>query len=323
EIARVGTGQWGDVAARQLERDWLGRVWDVQPEGATLVAHSPNEQVVRIVPPSRNTTPFDLVLDSDEETAALRKLQPGERAWRVGPELWIADSLTIRLPAAPPWQTALNWSELPLGETALHRRLLWLGDALLARAPETSFAGLLPELLASGVVATRPDLPPRERLSRWRMAGALTALVPALARGDLAAAEQATNRLAGLGAGVPAAGDSFLLGLLAGLRLWPGFLEPTGLNQETVVLRLARTARERTGLVGAGLLWNGAEHRYGRPWHELLAELQDEEACSDERRHALEGVVSRWLAGPGDLGGSALAGLLLPFLWHQRHSESL
>lgn len=321
EIARVEATHWGDMAAQRLGPDWLGRVWDIHAQGATLVDDPWKGEVVRLVAPSSNLASFDVVLDPDEWEAALARLERWTFAWRVGSKLWIGDSLTVQLPASEPYPTTLNWGELTLDETALHRRLVWLSDFVLARAPEATFAGLLPELLATGKAGKRPDLPPQERVLRWRAGRGLSALLPALARGNLATAEWATNVLAGLGPGVPSAGDRFLAGLLAGLRLWPQFLEATGLNQETVVVRLMRTAAERTDLVGGALLRDAAGDRYGAPWHELAEVLQNKDACSDERRQALETVAQQWLAQPRMLGSSGLAGLLAPFLWHQRRSD--
>ncbi|HBY92367.1 MAG: DUF2877 domain-containing protein [Ardenticatenaceae bacterium] len=321
EIIEVVARDWGELAARRLSPDWLGRIWDIHAEQVTLIGDPFEGEVVRLIAPSGNATPFDVVLEPGEWATACSRLERWTYVWRVGSQLWIGDSLTVELPNALPYPTTLKWGELPLDEITLHRRLMWLSDFVLARAPEATFAGLLPELLATGESSKRPDLAPRERLVRWRVGRGLSALVPALTRGDLATAERAANWLAGLGPGIPSAGDRFLVGFLAGVRLWPQFLEPTGLIQETVLTRLTRTAAERTDLVGGSLLRDGIEHHYGAPWHELARVLQDKNACSDERRQALEAVAQAWLAQPRILGSSGLAGLLLPFLWHQRRSD--
>jgi hypothetical protein len=320
EIVHLAASRWGDTAARLLRPDWLGRVWDVDVERITLVSEPFTGEIVRLVTAANYVAPFDVVIETREAEAGLPPLPRGAFAWRVGPELWIGDSLTVELPTTPAHDSSVNWSELRLDETTLHRRLVWLSDFVLARAPEGAFAGFLPELLVTHELGHRPDLVPQERLLRWRAGHALSALLPSLEAGDLATAEQAVNRLAGLGPGIPTAGDQFLLGFIAGLRLWPQFLEPSGLNQETVLVRLARTASERTGLVGAALLREGIEHRYGAPWHELARTLQHENNCSDERRQALEAVAQHWLTHSETLGSSGLAGLLVPFLWHQRRA---
>lgn len=322
-IVRVEATRWGDLAARRLGPEWLGRVWDIHDDGVTLIGDPFKGEVVRLVAPFGNATPFDLVLDPGASADTLVRLERGTFVWRVGPELWVGDSLAIKLPTTLPDSTSLKWGELHLDETTLHRRLMWLSDFVLARAPEATFAGLLPELLATGKSGKRPDLPPRERLLRWRSRRGLSALLPALARGDLATAEWAVNALAGLGPGTPAAGDRFLAGFIAGLRLWPQFLDSTGLNQETMLTRLMRTAAEHTDLVGGTLLQDAADHHYGPPWHELADALQNNNTCSDERRQALEAVAQQWLAQPKALGSSGLAGLLVPFLWHQRRSHQL
>lgn len=311
---------WGDLAAAQLHHNMLLRVWEVEAQSVLLVGDPAAGEVVRLVGDEVGHGPLHLIVAAPE--AAFAALRRGTWVWRVGRELWFGDSLTLRLPDVDPWPSALTWTEVPLDEVTLRRRLTWLADALLARAPEGDFGGLLPELVVSGTVTDRSDLDPQERLLRWRAGRVLTSLMPALAQGDVAQAEQAVNWAAGLGPGSPPAGDRFLLGLLAGLRLWPAFLEATGLNQETLVRRLARSAAERTGILGGAMLRAAQRGAYGEDWHRLAAILQHEDACGDERRQALEDEVLVWLENEGVLGSSALAGLVLPLLWEQRGPAS-
>lgn len=320
-IARANAISWGERAAAQLHHDWLARVWTSEAEGALLLTD--DGEMVRIVPHTIGDGDFYLVLDAD--APPLQRLIPrGTYAWRVGNELWIGDSLTVRLPESPPWSGALDWRAFDTPPDVLARRLAWLGDALLARAPEGSFAGLLPELLAEQPMSDRADLPRDLRLFRWRAARVLRGLMPALQNGDMRTVETLTNRAAGLGPGSPPAGDHFLMGLIAGLRLWPAVIEASGLRVEPVLKRMIAGAAERTSLLGWMLLNDALNHVYAEPWHHLAALLREppDARPPDEQREALMALLQAWLKRPDALASSGLAGFLLPFLWDQRHGEA-
>ncbi|MDQ7028572.1 MAG: DUF2877 domain-containing protein, partial [Ardenticatenia bacterium] len=243
----------------------------------------------------------------------------GTWAWRVGRELWIGDSLTVCLPDVEPWMGLLAWSALHgIEDVELRRRLHWLADALLARAPEGSFAGLLPELVAGEELTDRPDLARHDRLLRWRAARVLRPLMPALETGDMVVVETLGNRAAGLGPGTPPAGDHFLIGLVAGLRVWPHVVEASGLKLEPVLRRLILGAAERTDALGWELLQGALNHVFDEPWHHLAHLLRDDSSPPDEQHARLVALVQAWLKRPDMLGSSGLAGFVLPFLWHQR-----
>ena len=313
---RVRAVGWGKKAAARLHDDWLGRVWTVDPEGVLLVSEA--GEMVSLVPHEVGNGPFHVVLAPDG-AEALHGLKRGTWVWRVGEELWVGDSLTVLLPDAEPWDARLDWHALRQENmTALARRLHWLADALLARAPEGSFAGLLPELLAGEELTDRPDLERHGRLLRWRAARVLRHLMPAMEMGDMVTVETLGNRAAGLGPGAPPAGDHFLIGLIAGTRLWPHVVEASGLKVEPVLRRMALGAAERTSLLGWGLIHEALAGAFSEPWHQLARLLQDDSNHPDEQHARLVELVKAWLERPDVLGGSGLAGFVLPFLWHQR-----
>ncbi len=317
-IAQANAISWGERAAAQLHHDWLARVWISEAEGALLLTD--DGEMVRIVPYTIGDGDFYLVLDAD--APPLQRLIPrGTYAWRVGNELWIGDSLTVRLPESEPWSGWLDWQAFDTPPDVLARRLALLGDALLARAPEGSFAGLLPELLADQPIPDRPDLPRDKRLFRWRAARVLRGLMQAFQVGDMRTVEALTNRAAGLGPGAPPAGDHFLMGLIAGLRLWPAVIEASGLHVEPVLKRMIAGAAERTSLLGWMLLNDALNHMYPAPWHHLAALLREpaDARPTDEQQAALMDLLQVWLKRPDALAASGLAGFLLPFLWDRRH----
>ncbi|GEM_PF-1118085 len=319
-IVRIQAVHWGEKAAARLHDDWLGRVWITEPEGVLLFSET--GEIVRLVPYEIGNASCYVVL-APGQADALRRLKRNTWVWRVGRELWIGDSLTICLPDVEPWTGLLAWSALHgVEEADLRRRLYWLADALLARAPEGSFAGILPELLAGEELVDRPDLGRQERLLRWRAARVLRPLMPALESGDMVVVETLGNRAAGLGPGAPPAGDHFLMGLVAGLRVWPHVVEASGLKLEPVLRRMVLGAAERTGLLGWTMLQEALNHVFSEPWHHLARALQDNSGRPDEQHARLVALVQAWLERPDGLGASGLAGFVLPFLWHQRVMEA-
>ncbi len=316
---------WGDLAVARMPPNWLGRVWESDAHSVLLVDQE--GQIVRLVTETIGDGPFHIVVPG-EAVERWEQLPRNLYCWRVGSELWFGDAFTLHLPSTRPWESTLTWDrdELDVDETVVARRLALLGDWLLARAPEGSIPGVLPELLASiasgsplGKAADRPDLPLNARLFRWRSARVLGGFLPALASGDLAAAETSVNSLAGLGAGSPPAGDQFLLGLIAGVYLWPEFLsEGSGLNAPSLVQRLARSVAERTSLLGDATLRAALDGRWEARWHALRDALVAMDSRPHDLQERVETVAAEWLAQDEVTGSAALAGVVVPFLWYQR-----
>lgn len=314
--------EWGEGAAALLDAHWLARVWEADTQSVVLVDQQ--GEIVRLVTETLGNGPFHVVVPHTD-TTAWATLPRSLYAWRVGQALWFGDSLTLRLPTASPWPSALSWepSSDPRAAEALARHLAWLADWLLARAPEGTIASLLPDLVASGNATERAvrrdDLPLTTRLFGWRAARILDSLLPALAVGDLATAESIVHSLAGLGPGAPPAGDWFMMGLMAGIPLYPAFLaEGSGLRPKSLLQRLARGMTERTSLLGRAYLLTAMQGQWAERWHTLHAALTATEGYSDARRDHVTELAAIWLAQDESAAGSALAGVVLPFLWHQR-----
>lgn len=313
---------WGEQAASRLDVHWLARVWEADAQGVVLVDQE--GEIIRLVTEAIGNGPFHIVLP-DADAIAWESLPRSLYAWRVGSALWFGDSLTLHLPSAPPWQSALSWepSRAPHAVEALARHLAWLADWLLARAPEGTIASLLPDLITAGNATERAvqrdDLPLSTRLFGWRSARILDSLLPALAMGDLATAESIVHSLAGLGPGTPPAGDWFMLGLMAGIPLYPAFLaEGSGLRPTSLLQRLVRGMAERTSLLGRAYLLTAMEGQWAERWHTLHAALTATEGYPDTLRDKVTDLAAAWLAQDESAAGSALAGVVLPFLWHQR-----
>lgn len=317
-ITRTQAVAWGEQTAARLDKDWLARVWHVDSAGALLVDVDGN--VVRVVPESVGNASFYLVLDAEAPNLD-NVLQRNGWAWRVGDQLWFGDSLTIQLPASRPWRSDLRWNEPEVDRTTLTRRLHWLADTVMARAPEGTFAGVLPDLLANREIQDRQYLDGAARLMRWRAGRVLNTLMPALENGDMAVAEQFANRASGLGPGSPPAGDHFLIGLIAGIRLWPDLLQRTGLKVEPVLRRMVVGAANRTSLLGWTLIQNALVHDFSVPWHDLFGAVCEATEHPPTRRRRLRSLAIAWLDRPDGFGVSGLAGFLLPFLWERRQMK--
>jgi hypothetical protein len=318
----LGTSSWGDLASSRLHANWLGRVWEADETSLLLVGR--DGEVIRFVTPEIGDGPFHVVAPR-AAAEEWRNLPRDQYVWRVGHDLWIGDDLTLHLPTGQPWASNLHWPEATEGadEEVISRHLALLADWLLARGPEGSLAGVLPELLVAGGPigkdADRPYLPLHARLFRWRAARVLGDLFPALAGGDMAAAEEAVNSLAGLGPGTPPAGDSFMLGFIAGVQLWPRFLsEGSGLRDSALLKRLVRSVVERTSLLGRATLAVALEDHWDARWHELCAALIAAESYPDDLRNRLLQIATEWLEQDEPTANGALSGLVMPFLWHQR-----
>ncbi|MDQ4075909.1 MAG: hypothetical protein M3220_06630 [Chloroflexota bacterium] len=322
--ARFRACSWGDIAAARFDSAWLGRVWESQEQSLLLVDQA--GEVIRLVTAEIGDGPFHVVVP-DAMAKQWEQFPRGLYGWRVGQEVWLGDDLTLHLPEAGSWQSTLRWKreEIGVDKEVISRHLALLGDWLLARAPEGSLAGVLPDLLATGgglprEVADRPYLPTQKRLFRWRAARALGAFLPSVTRGDLAAAEEAVNHLAGLGNGQPPAGDWFMLGFMAGVQLWPEFLsEGSGLRGEALLQRLVRSVTERTSLLGRATLSAALdEHRWDARWHTLHAALTATGLYPDQLRDDITRVAAEWLEQDEAAASAGLGGIAVPFLWYQR-----
>lgn len=312
---------WGQLAATYVQEGWVGQLWEANEQGIILV--DVQGCLIHLVTPLRGEGPFNIVLPP-ASLPSRQGLHPRLRTWRSGDDLWIGEGLVLRLPSTPPWSSTLDWSqERPVTPETLGRHLALLADWLMARAPEATLGGLLPELLiperTPREIAARPDLNPAACLFRRQVAQCLKTLLPALVEGDLAHAERAMSYVAGLGPGMPPAGDYVALGLVAGLHLWTPFMEEgSGLHVEALGRRLLRIAAERTTRLGCATLQAALEGHWGQRWHILYYALTQADRYPDRQWARIEQIAAGWLAQELSGASAALSGLLLPFLWHQR-----
>lgn len=294
---------WGDLAAAALQPGWTATI---EPAGASsLLLRGDDEALVRIVPAHFERDPFHLHLPLPG--SVLPPGAPAQRARVVEERLFLGDRV-LRLPVTAPWISRLHWGieHHLLGAEPLARGLALLGDWLLARGPDSALTGRLPELLE------RPA----------RAGGVVADFVPALFRGDLARAERAIPALVAAGEGRPTEGEWFVVGLIAGIQLWPIFSHGgSGLLAPSLLDRMARSAMERSSPLGAGWMAAALESHYGEQWHLIHRALTRRGSSADRRRDALRAAAADWLARDRRGGAAALAGLLLPFLWFQRHAE--
>ncbi len=318
---------WGDLAALALHANWRGHVRHVTAKDVLLVGVE--GAVIRLVKEEMKSGPF-AILVNQEQITKWETLSLGLYTWRSGHTLRLGDDMTIRLPDCLPSDSSLSWSrtDYPLTEVNLARRLALLSDWLMARAPEDTIAGVLPDILARSNTADkahlRADLPREVRLFRKRVSRIIDLLWPALALGDMAIAEKAVKSLVVLDDGLSSTGDAFMLGCIAGLQLWSEFLtRGSGLHVESVLRRMTRTLAEQTNVLGQAFLFNALDNHWDYAWHELYLTLTAQTTvtgASDVQslQNQLFTTANKWIAQDRDTAYASLAGFVLPFLWHQR-----
>jgi len=141
---------------------------------------------------------------------------------------------------------------------------------------------------------------------------AIKGLLLALQDGDRSGIRENAALLAGLGPGLTPAGDDYLVGLMAGLRLWPAPLENSGLSPEEACPIILEATEGRTTLLSRAFLHSAKEGLFGENWHELLAELARGETIGIQR------AARRILSSGATSGADALAGFLSPYLYSER-----
>ena len=151
---------------------------------------------------------------------------------------------------------------------------------------------------------------PSHNLAFLAMARAgIKGLLHALQDGDRSGIHGSAALLAGLGPGLTPAGDDYLVGLMAGLRVWPGPLENGGLSPPEVCRIIFEAAEGRTTLLSRAFLRSAKEGLFGENWHELLAALVRGDAIGIQR------AARRVLSSGATSGADALAGFLSPYLY--------
>jgi len=307
-----------------LIHDWVGWVQQRTPNELILVDNDAN--VIRVVTSDCDDGPLNLVVP---DMRGLEGVNEGRYVMCVNRTLWFG-KIALQLPTATAWDSTLFW-QAPVSPTAMEhtaRHLALLADWVLSRAPEGTLAALVPDLLTdshlTATVVNRTDLPLASRLLLVQAAEILSYFMPALTDGDMSVVEQGATQLAGLGEGTFPAGTAFLIGMVAGLRLWAPFLDDgSGLLPEGVIHRLTRGHAHHTTFLGDALLRAADDYAWEARWHTLHAALTAAPHYSDEQRNYLRMLTTAWLDYNPNLASASLAGLLLPFLWHQHHIRAV
>lgn len=316
--------RWGNRAAMTLQHDWVGWVQQRTPEELILVDNEAN--VVHIVTAGWDDGPFNLVVPTLKNLGGVNE---GRYVMCVQRTLWFGN-IPLHLPDAAAWDSTLFW-QAPTSATAMEhaaRHLALLADWVLSRAPEGTLAALIPDLLIdshlTATVVNRTDLPVAKRMLLVQAAEILSLFMPALSDGDMSVVEQGATQLAGLGEGTVPVGTALLIGMVAGLRFWTPFLDDgSGLLPEGVIHRLTRGHAHHTTFLGDALLRAADEYAWEARWHTLHAALTAAPRYGDEQRNYLRMLVNAWLEHDAALASASLAGLLLPFLWHQHHIRTV
>ena len=227
---------------------------------------SPQGTVLGLVSPELGNGPFHAVL-----------AQPVDFAWLA--QGLTQGGLALDLAGAAAWDPWLGERELEVEnwEPGVGRRKLGVGSRELG---DGSHHPLHPVTLSSCHPVTR-----------------------ALRAGDSASLRAAVLALAGRGPGLTPAGDDFLLGIMAGLWLFPEPLSPRWTVPEAC-RRIVDVAASRTTTLSAAWLRAAGQGAFGQPWHALAEAL----ALDDPAR--LAQAVEDILAVGATSGQDALTGFL-------------
>ena len=301
-------------------------------------------EIITLVGPAIGNGPLNIVL---EETGVLEHVKPGLLAVFSDAQLILGDSLVVSLDGAQLWRPEVNWGRLTTQPRRLERNLAalcsWLSQNDISQsAPAGSLrqcSGQAPDPAAwrrqategctQSAVSTCDLLSlvldekkgPRAREDGTRSTqnqafltmarAAIKGLMQSLQDGDRSGIRENAALLAGLGPGLTPAGDDYLVGLMAGLRLWPAPLENSGLSPEEACPIILEATEGRTTLLSRAFLRSAKQGLFGENWHELLAALAKGDAIGIQR------AARRILSSGATSGADALAGFLSPYLWHR------
>ena len=294
-------------------------------------------EMIALVGPAIGNGPLNIVI---EETGVLEQVKPGLPAVFSDNQLVLGDSLVVLLDEAQLWRPEVNWECLTTQRRKLGDNLAvlcgWLsqndvvnGSLGLSTSQAASRGGshaagsrawepallhncdllslVLDEEKENGARADETRSPHNLAFLARARAG-IKGLLNALQDGDRSGIRESAALLAGLGPGLTPAGDDYLVGLMAGLRVWPGPLENSGLSPEEVCQIILEATEGRTTLLSRAFLRSAKEGLFGENWHELLAALARGETIGIQR------AARRILSSGATSGADALAGFLSPYL---------
>jgi hypothetical protein len=263
-------------------------------------------EIIALVSPAIGNGPLNIVI---EENAALEHVKPGLPAVFSDEQPGLDESLVVSLDGAQLWRPEVDWKGL-----ITHRRKLEQNSAALCSwLSQNDIAMTLLSLVLHGEKEPRAcedETRSLHKLAFLAMAQVgIKGLWQALRVGDRPGVRESAALLAGLGAGLTPAGDDYLVGLMAGLRVWPGSLSNIGLSPGDACQIILEATEDRTTLLSRAFLHSAKEGLFGENWHRLLAELSRGEA------KGIRQAARRILASGATSGADALAGFLSPYLW--------
>jgi hypothetical protein len=106
---------------------------------------------------------------------------------------------------------------------------------------------------------------------------AVPPLLAGLQEGNRAAIRAGVLALAGLGSGLTPAGDDFLVGLMAGIWIFPEALH-SSLTVLAACRLIVEAAAPRTTTLSAAWLRHAGKGEFGEPWHRLVQGLAAEDS---------------------------------------------
>jgi hypothetical protein len=272
-----------------------GRVLASYHQTCTLVTSG--GEIIALVGPAIGNGPLNIVIEDSE---ALDGVRPGLPMLVSDGQLILGDSLVVLLDGAQLWRPEVNWECLTSQRRSLGDNLAalcgWLSQNDEARV---ALHGL-----------SNPRSPHNLAFLTTAWAG-IKKLLQALQHGDQLDIGESAALLAGLGPGLTPAGDDYLVGLMAGLRLWPGPLENSRLSPEEVCQIILEATESKTTLLSRAFLHSAKQGLFGEDWHELLAALAGGEIIGIQK------AARRILSAGATSGAAALAGFLSPYLWHR------
>jgi hypothetical protein len=266
-------------------------------------------EIIALVSPAIGNGPLNIVI---EENGALEHVKPGLPAVFSGEQPGLGESLVVSLHGAQLWRPEVNWKGLITHRRKLEHNLA----ALCSWLSQNDTAKTLLSLVLYGAKEPGPCEDGSHSLhhlafltmARVRIKG----LLQALHVGDRSGIRESAALLAGLGPGLTPAGDDYLVGLMAGLRVWPSPLNNSGLSPDDACQIFLEATEGRTTLLSRAFLHSAKVGLFGESWHRLLAELAGGEAKGIRR------AARRILASGATSGADALAGFLSPYLWQRR-----
>jgi hypothetical protein len=296
-------------------------------------------KIIALVGPAIGNGPLNIVV---EETSVLEHVKPGSPAVFSDAQLVLGNSLLVLLDGAQLWRPEVNWECFITQRRSLEDSLAalcgWLSQN---NEPKIALRGLSnPRFEPGSGACPEPgrrdpgraksnllslvldgEKEPGARTDGTRLPNNLAFLTTAragikglrdaLRDDDRLGIRENAARLAGLGPGLTPAGDDYLVGLMAGLRVWPGPLEDSELSPDEACQIILEATEGRTTLLSRAFLHSAKEGLFGENWHELLAELAGGEAIGIQR------AARRILSSGATSGADALAGFLSPYLWHR------